>query len=118
MKASEIIQLALDTNYGEDFHKGQVPFMCIALYRIVKGARAELSPKVNEVQRAAFKAEARILSRIEYSDGQNTLGTYLNKVDSTYRALCSADGHESSACHEYRVNWYKQFIIELKESGE
>lgn len=116
MKASEIIQLALDTNYGEDFHQGQVPFMCIALCRIVKKHAGH--EQFNEVQRAAFKAEARILSRIEYSDGQNTLGTYLNKVDSTYRALCSGDGHESSACHEHRVNWYKQFIIELKESGE
>jgi hypothetical protein len=118
MKASEIIQAALDNHYcnmydptkpknGYDENKSE--FMCHALTDYMMTLPVKDCPSHLEITQSFMV--------LFESRETGTLASYLRKTDKKYASYKERYGHGSMACHKMRLEWWNAHIAELKEQG-
>lgn len=107
MKASTAIKLALTTNYGIDFKKGNEIYMCHAL-------KSHDDIPVTAAYRA-METFTEILQRA----GTNCLTVYLKNINykGRYKKLVGRYGHETPCTLKLRVEWWNDHIAMLEAKG-
>lgn len=108
MKASEAIELALESYYGfcgDGTSKSE--FMCLALEGMLRESGYD-----NATECAVCEAKGRIDIKLS---GHDTLMSYLTEKESEYEFI--GYGNDTKEAYEYRVSWWKAFIEELKAKG-
>lgn len=106
MKCSEVIQLALDSNYVRDYdgtRKTDV-YMCHAIAKL----NIAHQEKVNAVQ---------YIDSLLIPMNCITLGVFLYRTNNRYKSYDKRYGFHSKACFNMRVKFWKDTIMELQNKG-
>lgn len=102
MKASELLTLALETKYN------RYVYMCHCINDL------------SSVTKGSDMAQLFLINKIEkLLDQENTtvLCNYLKFTNTKYRGYYTRWSHESKACYNMRVAFWRDMIAELKEQG-
>lgn len=102
MKASELLTLALETKYDK------YNYMCHCI------------AEVSELHNGSNEARIFLVNKIDtLLDQQDTLVlcNYLKYTNDKYRGYYTRWSHESKACYNMRVAFWRDMIAELKEQG-
>lgn len=119
MKASEIIQGALDNHYvAETFHwpshVDKSEYMCSAIHHYAQAQ--ELDIDAPEIKVLLRDVQNTFMPTIE-SEDTICLTLYLKATDKDYADLVERLGHDSTECFNRRVTWWEQHIVSLIERG-
>lgn len=116
MKASEIIQGALDNHYvAETFHcTDKSEYMCSAVYHYAEAQG--LDTDALEIKTLLSIVQNTFMPIIE-SEDTICLTLYLKATDKDYADLVERLGHDSAECFSRRVTWWEHHIISLIERG-
>lgn len=106
MKISEVIQLALDTNYVRDYdvnRKNDV-YMCHAV------AKLNVPPNTQV-------ATLQYIDSLLFPMNCITLGVFLARSNKLYNSYDKRFGFNSKVCFNMRVKFWKDTILKLQEKG-
>jgi hypothetical protein len=102
MKASQILEIALNTRYSPD------EYMCHCITEVcedLKGNDAAGLFLVDKIEKILDTANTIVLCN------------YLKRTSKKYAAFEKRWGHDSKACYDMRVAFWQDMINELKVSG-
>jgi hypothetical protein len=111
MKASALLQYALDNNYSnleESSYVKKSPYMCHALPIALNELNADLYAL--SVARGSFADFIR-------DAGAITLMVALFRTDKVYNAKVRRYGHGAKCAFNYRVQWWNAHIAKLISQG-
>lgn len=114
MKASEVIQAALDNHYRtdrSDFAKHD--FMCHAIEEYLN---KKCGLEVFRAYEEAGKAKQHFMPLIKSKD-TSVLTTYLKYTDKRYAYYVTRFGEFTPFCVKMRVKFWNELIAELKENN-
>lgn len=117
MKSSEILQIALDTHYGTSFKAGTVPFMCIAVTRVIHDQLRNQGLDGEEMVVTSTPLVKRVTDYFMpfiHKTNDTVLTNHLKKVNDRYRMLTDRWGHNAPSCQKIRIEWFadiKQTMI-------
>jgi alkyl sulfatase BDS1-like metallo-beta-lactamase superfamily hydrolase len=102
MKASELLTLALETKYD------RYNYMCHCISEVADSLRY------------CDNARLFLINKIETllnQEDTTVLCSYLKFTNTKYRGYYTRWSHESKACYNMRVAFWRDMIAELKEQG-
>lgn len=119
MKASEIIQGALDNHYvAETFHweshADKSEYMCSSISHYLMAKGYEITAPETEI---LYRDVQNTFMPIIESEDTICLTLYLKATDKDYFSLVNRLGHDSTECFNRRVTWWERHIASLIERG-